>query len=83
MPDAGGQFGASLTPDPGRYACGRLFPAAYQNVMIMDEVLRHPSGRRLLGYRQGEELRSIMDRFVGNHSLESDWLVESDFGRWI
>ncbi len=72
------------SPEPGRYHCAMPFPASYQNVMIIDQIIHHPSGRKLLqGYPQGEDIRSIMDWLVGRDHLEKDWLNEEEYGKWV
>lgn len=71
-------------PEPGRYHCGVPFDTAFRNVMTIDEILRHPMGRKLLqGYRPGEAIGSIMDWLVGRDYLERDWLDEVKYGKFV
>lgn len=79
------KYGGSA-PEPGRYHCGMSFEEAFQNVMLIDGVKNHQSGRNLLhSYNTGDDIHDMMSILIAQDFLEKEknWMIERDFGKFI
>lgn len=76
-----GQRSADQTP-AGRFNCAMPFADSYENVRLVNEILRHPSSRQpRWSYRQYEPIMTILARLVAEGALKKKWL--NQFGNLI
>ena len=78
-------YGISAS-EPGKYHCGMSFESSFQNLMLINEIKNHPSGRNLLhSYNIGDDIHDIMNNLIAQDFLEKErnWMIERDFGKFI
>ncbi len=78
-------YGVRLA-EPGKYHCGMSFEESFQNVMLINEIKNHPSGRNLLhSYNVGVDIHDVMNDLIAQDFLEKEknWMIERDYGKFI
>ena len=62
------------------------FEEAFHNLMLINQVKDHPSGRRLLhSYNTSDDIHDIMNNLIALDFLEKEknWMIDRDFGKFI
>lgn len=79
-------YGDIYLAEAGKYHCGMPFEEAYQNVMLINEIKNHPSGRNLLqSYDTGADIHDVMNGLIAQDFLEKEknWMIERHYGNFI